>query len=279
MKNIAVAAAVVAMLVTPSYAQTLDQIVDRMSEYLLFYEQQLREVVADERYTQQEYVHDAMGFKRPWHSKTLQSEVAFLRLPDHSYWYGVRDTKAVDGKPLGTNGLHIADLVSAADWAVKAAVIMAASSEQNIGTKRNINMPTVPLEVIQSWKLLTFSDDGGDRIRGLKVRRLEFDEVGESTLIRANGDGFRMKTHGRVWVEPATGRVWCVELDSRDLSNPRPQSTSVTVRIDFGMDSKLGFLVPIEMFETFPGDVERGDGHAIYSNFRKFQTSARIVPQ
>ena len=109
-KNIAVAAAVVATLVTTSYAQTLDQVVDRMSDYLLFYEQQLREVVADERYTQREYIRDATGFKQPSRTRTLQSEVAFMRLPNSKYWYGVRDTKAVDGKALGTNGLHIADL-------------------------------------------------------------------------------------------------------------------------------------------------------------------------
>ena len=278
MRRALCAAALVLIAHRAAHAQTLDQVVDRMGNYLLVYEQQLREVVADERYKQQEYLREPTGFKRAWRERTLQSEVAFMRLPNSSYWYGVRDTKAVDGKPLPTNGLHIADLVSTSDLATKAEVIMAASSEQNLGLKRNINMPTVPLQVIQSRQLLRFTDDSDDSIRGRKLRRVQFDEIGESTVIVANEIGIRMKTLGRVWVEPATGRVWRVEIDSRTL-DLRPRSSNVTVRVDFAMDNKLGFLVPIEMFETFPGDRERGDGRAVYSNFRKFQTSARLVPQ
>jgi hypothetical protein len=48
------------------------------------------------------------------------------------------------------------------------------------------------------------------------------------------------------------------------------------------MNDTLQILVPVEMREEFPsmgGLNSRGDGVALYSNFRRFGTGARIVPQ
>jgi hypothetical protein len=51
-------------------------------------------------------------------------------------------------------------------------------------------------------------------------------------------------------------------------------------RVEFAEHKNLGLLVPTEMRETFPVvQPAKGTGVAKYSNFRRFQTSARIVPQ
>ena len=51
------------------------------------------------------------------------------------------------------------------------------------------------------------------------------------------------------------------------------------MRVDFTEHKGLGMLVPTEMRETFPVEQPAaGTGVARYSNFRRFQTSARIVP-
>lgn len=48
------------------------------------------------------------------------------------------------------------------------------------------------------------------------------------------------------------------------------------------MNDELGMMVPVEMHETFAvigGLSARGDGVAFYTNFRRFGTSGRIIPQ
>ena len=52
-----------------------------------------------------------------------------------------------------------------------------------------------------------------------------------------------------------------------------------TLRVEFAHDQALGLLVSVEMREAFPWDEPaQGTGVATYRNFRRFQTSARIVP-
>ena len=59
--------------------------------------------------------------------------------------------------------------------------------------------------------------------------------------------------------------------ETRELSN--------TVRVEFERDPKLDLLVPSEMSESFSmPPPSNGIGLATYKNFRRFQTSARIVP-
>jgi hypothetical protein len=220
-----------------------------------------------------------MGYQRALRSVVIESEIAFLRLPGDGYWYGVRETKAVDKTPIRSQ-THLTDLVPGSNLPAKRAAIMVESASRNLGQKRNVNMPTVPLEVVQTaWRdrLASFRDDGSDRVRGVRTRRIAFDEIGTSTLI-GSFNQFDNKVRGLVWVEEANGRVWRVEIDCREAIMRR-ESSSFVVRIDFGEDKTLGFLVPLEMNETFPATVARGDGKARYSNFRRFQTSARIVPQ
>jgi hypothetical protein len=48
--------------------------------------------------------------------------------------------------------------------------------------------------------------------------------------------------------------------------------------VEFAFDKGLGVMVPIEMREDFFVDLGSGRGQYTYSNFRRFQTSARIVP-
>ena len=51
------------------------------------------------------------------------------------------------------------------------------------------------------------------------------------------------------------------------------------VSVDFREHQALGLLVPTAMREKFFSDRERRAwGTASYSNYRRFQTSARIVP-
>jgi hypothetical protein len=80
------------------------------------------------------------------------------------------------------------------------------------------------------------------------------------------------------WVD-ARGRLLRAEVR---LLGTTPQSVyfEPTVQVEFRMHDTLGLLVPTEMREEFwsAPHRRRGTGEGKYRDFRRFQTSARIVP-
>jgi len=281
MRSWTTAAVIVAVWAVPIHAQSLNDLLDRMGAYLNTYEGELSQIIADERYDQREYGRDPLARLRTVREKRLDSEVAFLRLPGNGYWYGFRSVRMVDKKLLKPPAPKLADFLSTAtDLDTQHALMMAASSAHNLGMQRTLNMPTVPLAVVQASnrELIAFRDGGTESVGRVKTRRISFDEIGESTLIR-HMNRFSVKTRGQVWVEPDTGRVWRVEIDCRDPGDQHggDLAGNFTVRVEFVMHKALEMLVPSEMIETFPATVARGEGRATYRNFRRFQTSARII--
>jgi hypothetical protein len=82
----------------------IETLVERLGAYLVEYEPQLSTVIAQERYRQSETRplegRDSLesGIGRI-NTRTLESEVGFLRLPGNLEWYGVRRVLRVNGKP------------------------------------------------------------------------------------------------------------------------------------------------------------------------------------
>ncbi len=86
-----------------------------------------------------------------------------------------------------------------------------------------------------------------------------------------------MKNVVLAWVDP-DGRLLRAQVRTRDARIGALQFDA-TVAVDFREDAKLGMLVPAAMQEAFfAGRARVGSGEAKYSNYRRFQTSARIVP-
>src|SRR5688500_9989529 len=112
-------------------APTLEQLLDRMGAYLTEYESQLSSVVADERFEQNIY---ALGAGSRAQGTTLESEVAFIRLPGGAEWLGFREVKRVNFKAVKQSGPSISDvLTSAAGDMTKARAIANASAKHNLG--------------------------------------------------------------------------------------------------------------------------------------------------
>ena len=276
-----VTAAVVLLTTTSSSAQskpTLEQVLGRLDAYLLEYETQLSSVVADERFEQSLWGY---GAKSLWRSATLESEVAFMRLPGGAEWLGFREVKRVNWKPVKPSGTSIAEVLSSsAGDLTKARAIANASARHNLGLPRTINVPTAPLEIIHPlhrgahrYKLL--ADDG---VRGTRTAVIEFEETGRPALLRDGRSGENLVSRGRVWVAPASGAVWRVEwlyeIEDRPVNSLTPR-----LRVEFDANKTLGIMVPTSMTENFAEQGGRGEGRATYKNFRRFGTSARIVPQ
>jgi hypothetical protein len=260
----------------------LGQLLDRMAAYLTDYETRLSSVVADERFSQRVVYTRASTDGVPETSdeqRRLESEIGFIRLPGDSVWLGFRDVRRINGREVARRAQSVSDvLASATDVMTKARAIAEASAAHNLGTPRTTNVPTAALEIIhpRNYAAHQFEMRGEDTVRRTRVAVIGFTEVRRPPLV-TNLAGKELVSRGRIWVDPTTGAVWRVEW----IYAPAAGVPS-SLRVEFDTHDTLGVLVPLEMreeFRSFGGIEAYGNGVAQYSNFRRFGTSARIVPQ
>lgn len=260
---------------------TVQEIRARLNTYLTDYEPKLSELIADERVVQRDELKSG-GPRETELKRTLFSEVAFIALPGGAGWLGFRRVLKVDDKPVfDTLGALNATLASGPqDNFAKARDMLTESARFNLGTPRTINLPNLPLEVLQAQHAGRFSVRiaGSERIDGHPTVKLVFVENVTPTIIRAQ-DGSDMRSIVSALIEPETGRLWRADVIIRD---PRPSVVEFDhiVSVTFAQNRGLGLLVPARMREDFFAGVDRKAwGEATYTNYRRFQTSARILPQ
>jgi hypothetical protein len=119
----------------------------------------------------------------------------------------------------------------------------------------------------------SFRRAGEERIDGRGVWKIDFVERGWPPLIQTPG-GLEQVTRGTAWVDPSNGAVLRTLLRVIPSAGGAGQAR---VTVSFRREAKLDLLVPYEMRESYA--IVRGqiDGVATYSNFRRFETSARVL--
>jgi hypothetical protein len=259
-----------------------DGVIAKLDKYLLAYEPGLSQLIADE--TMQQEARGRRGFRTdnitPIETRLrrqLVSEVAFIALPQDAGWLGFRHVKTVNNKPVALADASLGASLTKSGLA-GARDLLNASAAHNLGLPRTTNLPNLALEFLHSRnrKRLLARGDGRDRVRGVLTTRVVFLERMSPTLIRNPETGADMPSVVRAWVDPADGRLLRTEV--RTFAAVDAKSYEHLVLVEFVDNPSLGMLVPSEMREEFP--VERpGTGTSIarYSNYRRFQTSARIV--
>jgi hypothetical protein len=274
MKLLAVATAV-AILAQPPTADVLRA---RLAAYLTDYEPRLSELIADELLVQENKRGSRpTGGIGPREYRTIHSEVAFIALPGDAGWLGFRRVAKVGGKPIDGDAASLnAALTSGAnDDYAKARAMLADSARFNLGTPRTTNLPNLPLELLHQRNAHRFTVrvDGQQHVRGKRTTRLVVVEMVSPTIIRSDS-GADMQSTVTAFVEP-DGRLWRADVITVD----RLKFEHV-VSVEFQPHRELGMLVPATMHEEFfAGDNRDARGDATYRNYRRFQTSARIVPQ
>lgn len=268
------------VLIAP--APTVDEVRSRLNAYLIDYEPKLSELIADEHLIQRDVPRrEGRPGSDYFLKRSLQSEVAFIGLPGDAGWLGFRRVLRLDGAPIDDQlGSLNAVLASGfQDDYVKARVMLSDSARFNLGTPRTINLPNLPLELLAPHHAGRFATRiaGSARMAGRQTIKLVMVENVAPTIIRAF-DGSQIRSIVSAFVEPDTGRLWKAEVIARD---PRPSAEfDHIVSVTFQENSALGLLVPAKMREDFfAGHDRKAWGDAKYSNYRRFQTSARIVPQ
>lgn len=274
----------VAVMLATAQSPGVDDVVARLDAYLAEYEPRLSELIADEVMLQEIRRSPATMTGRQegasfgsLQRRRLQSEVAFVGLPDNAGWLGFRHVKQVDNRPVKDSGASLKSALSTQGYAAARRLLME-SAQHNLGLARTTNLPNLPLEFLhrRNRKRLVPSLDGTERVRDLDAAKLLFDERARPTLI-GNPNGNDMPCIIQAWVDLKTGGLLRAEVRMFESGATREHSS--TVRVEFERDPKLEMLVPVEMRESFTlPPPANGTSVATYANFRRFQTSARIVP-
>ena len=94
-----------------------------------------------------------------------------------------------------------------------------------------------------------------------EIWTIEFEEHQRDTLIKT--ERLRdLPSRGRFWIDPLTGRVLMSELVAKN------RAVAATVDVSYQSEPLMGFLVPVEMRETYIRYGERISGRAEYGKFR-----------
>jgi len=276
MKIVIVLLSLIAAVQSPT--ATLDAALARMDGYLAGYEPKLSELIADETMLQ-EMRHTPGRLMAPIEiKKRVVSEVAFVALPGNAGWLGFRHVKAVDNQPVEFANASLSAALKA-DGFDDARRMLAESAQHNLGLPRTTNLPNLPLEFlhVRNRRRLLPRLDGQETVRGTRTTRLVFVERMTPTLIR-NPNGDDMPSVIRAWIDPRNGNLLRAQV-STFLDNDRRYLQN-EISVEFGENKTLGLIVPLEMREKFPVPQPGwGKSVATYGNFRRFQTSARIIPQ
>ena len=131
-----------------------------------------------------------------------------------------------------------------------------------------------------------FTFAGATSVKGIDAWRLDFVERGPPTVVTLNGAD--VPSRGSVWIARDEGTVLETELaQSNEAIHLVAQ-----IRVTFRRDAALAMWLPVRMAEEYKQQQlgwwgtpprtaivnETIECVATYSNFRRFETSGRIVP-
>ena len=262
----------IALVVAADQPANVDGVLAKLDQYLLDYEPRLSELIADEL-----MVQEVRGNRRLLLERTLESEVAFIALPQNVGWLGFRHVKTVDTRPVELADASLTVALSTPGLE-RARALLREGARHNLGLPRTTNLPNLPLEFLHRRNRQRFvaREDGQENVRGIRTSRVVFLEHMTPTLIRNRDTGGDIPCVLRAWIDPRIGRLMRAEIETFAPANTK-QSESL-LRVEFSEIKALGMFVPTEMREVFPaGKPLRGTSVAKYTNFRRFQTSGRIV--
>ena len=273
---------VVVPALAPASAQetTLASVLARAGAYVVEFQRSLSGVVAEEQYVQSvRYPLSNSRVNLATTHRELKSDLLLVRPAGVDRWLQFRDVFQVDGKPVRDRDERLMKLFLEPSASTKQQVerIVGESARYNIGNlERTVNVPVLALVILDPGiqSRFTFKHPDGDARRDA-VWVLQFQEVERETIIRTS-NGRDLPTHGRFWIEPASGRVLRSELIAEDIL------IRGVIDVTYQLEPDVGLLVPVEMRERYEirRDGTRVDGTAAYGRFRRFQVKVdeKIAP-
>lgn len=272
---VALAAALLQGSVARAQAPDLPEVLARLKAYLSSYAEQYSATVATERYRQTSGRFNTVFFRQA----NLESEFGIVRVPGQGQWVGFRDVYRVDGRAVQDRSDRLAGLFSESFYTVRsrAARIAEESTRFNIGpVLRTINNPALVLKFLDPDNQFrhTFAKADEDTEAGLRLWVIQFTETYSPTLV-STAQGDDEPGEGRIWVDPASGRLHRADVSFR---SPAADTKSFRARLSvtFREDARLHLWVPAKMTERYDGsDFDAMTGEATYSDYRRFNVDAK----
>jgi hypothetical protein len=214
-------------------------------------------------------------------TRQLLSEVFFFRPESDGPAMTVRTVRQVDGHEVKTPTEQIEEALALppALRTRKLRALADAGAQYNLGSlQRNFNEPTVALTfgAADYQPRFRFSLQDVEVVDGLSLQRLGYSETERPTIIRDGRSGGDVRASGRLWTTDA-GVVMRTEL------HVEKGDVAATIRVAYRLDDRLRIMVPATMDEDYRFR-DKDDrrlmfitAHASYSDYRRFETSARIV--
>ena len=269
----------------PAQAPALKDVLKRAAAYVERFQQQLSQIVAEETYAQTvvdtSRLTDSMLLLP---SRTLRSDLILVRSTEEDRFVELRDVFEVDGKPVRDRQARLERLLGANSRRAgsQIAAIIRESARYNVGTiQRNVNTPLLALDVPagqlpgplhvqaphqgrrRSSRSRATASSTTRRCSACRPRcgRSSTRSARHATVIRTPSGG-NLPARGRFWIDPSTGAVLISEMivDGGGVI--------ATVTVSYQSEPLMGFLVPIEMRESYLRYGERITGHAVYGKFR-----------
>jgi hypothetical protein len=245
----------------------------KASNYLAGYVKALSSVVSEERFEQFLVRRGDGATAEVTVSRTLLSDYLLVAVNDTGEWIAFRDVYQVDGVAVRDRNDRLLDLfVKAPPDAYRQALrIRDESSRYNIGSMRDINVPTFALQILTGeWRSrFSFKLRGRERLDATDAVIVEFVETASPTLV-VGAQGENIPSRGRFWIDPADGRIL------RSLLTTRPLGNVNTLEVRFRHEPTLDLLIPAEMIERRKGGGETLEGRATYSSFRRFKVDTSV---
>jgi len=268
-------------------APTLDGVLARAAGYVDRFHHQLSGIVAQETYDQViTNEQSAMGNPVMLPRRRLLSDLLLVRPPGTDRYVELRDVYQVGEQPVRDREERLARLLKDSSGAAvdQIGAIVRESARYNIGNiERTINTPVLALMFLEqdyqprfrfkrstrtkaalgAVKSTDAADTGVFRV-ATEMWTVEYQERRHDTIVHTPA-GRDLPARGRFWINPDTGAVLMSELvlDSDTLK--------ATVTVSYQSEPLMGFLVPVEMLESYVARRDRVDGHAVYGRFRSIQ--------
>ena len=271
-----------AALPTSAQEPSLATVLERAGAYITEFEHQLSSIVAEENYMQL-LRRAGSGFVAGPGHREMQSDLLLVKPAGSAEWMQYRDVFEVDGDRVRDRDQRLVQLFlePPASVAEQKAAILRESARYNIGTiARTLNTPVLALTALEPANQARFTFHRTNDRRPTTAADAKapgyfrvttemwvvgFEETRRDTIIRTT-EGKDVKSRGRFWIEPSTGRVLMSEL----VVNTRVAKAIVDV--SYQSEPLLGLLVPVEMRESYEAvNGERIEGTATYGRFRQFQ--------
>ena len=191
-------------------------------------------------------------------------------------WFGVREVFEIDGERVVGERGRLLRLLSDGSLSVAARVRALADQQakHNLGDLyRTINVPTLALGFLlpDRQPRFRYKRSGSTEVHGTPVWIVVFQERDHPTLIRT--PEYRdMPSSGTFWIDPRTGAVLRSEL----RAGTKKDGVSSIILVGYRHQDRFDMLLPDDMNELYVTSRERIEGHATYSNFRRFEVETKI---